>query len=139
MSEFYIGQIMMVGFGFAPKYFAQCNGQLLSIAQNQALFALLGTTYGGNGVQTFALPDMRSRTPVSGISSVDSSWQPFTTLGEVAGVEAVTLNSTQVPTHTHSVAASTAAGNSRLPSARIFAQSTNASGPLMSTARAIAR
>lgn len=61
MSEFFIGQIMMAGFNFAPKYFAQCNGQLLPINQNQALFSLLGTQYGGNGTTNFALPDLRRR------------------------------------------------------------------------------
>ena len=76
MSEFFIGQIMMAGFSFAPKYFAQCNGQLLPINQNQALFSLLGTQYGGNGTTNFALPDLRSRTPVGFASSVDPGWQP---------------------------------------------------------------
>ncbi len=64
MSEPFLGEIKMVGFTFAPQGWAFCNGQLLSIAQNNALFALLGTTYGGDGVTTFALPDLRSRVPV---------------------------------------------------------------------------
>ena len=63
MSEPFVGEIRMFGFGFAPQGWAQCNGQLLPINQNQALFSLLGTTYGGDGVTTFALPDMRSRVP----------------------------------------------------------------------------
>ena len=73
MSEFFVGQIMMAGFNFAPKYFAQCNGQLLPINQNQALFSLLGVQYGGNGVTTFALPDLRGRTPVAYSPSVDGA------------------------------------------------------------------
>jgi microcystin-dependent protein len=128
MSEFYIGQVMLVGFGFAPKYWAQCSGQLMSIAQNQALFSLLGTTYGGNGVQTFALPDLRGRTPIGAGSSVDAGWQPNFVQGQVGGVENVTLNNAQVPAHVHQVNASTAVGNNRLPSARVFAQSTNTGG-----------
>ena len=64
MSEFFIGQIMMAGFNFAPKFWALANGQLLPINQNQALFSLLGTQYGGNGTTNFALPDLRGRTPV---------------------------------------------------------------------------
>ena len=128
MSEFYLGQVMLVGFGFAPKYWAQCNGQLLSIQQNTALFSLLGTYYGGNGVQNFALPDLRGRTPVGAGSSVDPGWQPNMVQGQVGGVENVTLNSAQVPSHTHQVRASTGPGNNRVPSARVFAQSTNTAG-----------
>ena len=128
MSEPYLGQLMLVGFNFAPRNWAQCNGQILSIAQNTALFSLLGTTYGGNGQTTFALPDLRGRTPIGAGSSADASWQPFMSWGQVGGVENVTLISSQVPPHTHQVRASTSAGNSRLPSARMFAQSTNAGG-----------
>ena len=64
MSEFFIGQVMISGFNFAPRGFAQCNGQILPIAQNQALFSLLGTQYGGNGTTNFALPNLKSRTPI---------------------------------------------------------------------------
>ena len=92
MSEFFIGQVMMAGFNFAPKFWALANGQLLPIAQNQALFSLLGTQYGGNGTTNFALPDL--------------------------------------PSHTHSVNASTTAGDNRNPSTRVFATSTNTSSAL---------
>lgn len=83
---------------FAPRNWALCNGQLLSIAQNQALFSLLGTTYGGNGTTTFGLPNLQSRTPVSqgqgpGLSSY--------TLGELTGTEGATLNSNNLPPHVH--------------------------------------
>lgn len=125
MSEFFIGQIMMTGFNFAPKYFAACNGQLLPIAQNQALFSLLGTQYGGNGTTNFALPDLRGRTPVGYASSVDPGWQPpGIQIGQAAGVENVTLLSSNLPTHTHAVNASTTAGDNRLPSNRVYAANT---------------
>lgn len=124
MSEFFIGQVMMAGFGFAPRYWAQCNGQLLPINQNQALFSLLGTQFGGNGVTNFALPDLRSRTPVGYASSVDPSWQPpFVQIGQASGVENVTLLSSNLPTHTHAVQASTTNGNNRIPSGRVFGTS----------------
>lgn len=126
MSEFFIGQIMMAGFSFAPKLFGQCNGQLLPIAQNQALFSLLGTQYGGDGRTTFALPDLRGRTPVGYESSLDPGWQPpVVRIGQVAGAENVTLLQTDMPAHTHAMNASTSAGDSRNPSTRVFASSTN--------------
>lgn len=126
MSEFFIGQIMMAGFGFAPKYWALCNGQLLPINQNQALFSLLGTQYGGNGTTNFALPDLRSRTPIGYASSVDPGWQPPSVqIGQAAGVENVTLLSTNLPAHNHAVNATTTAGNNRIPSNRVYATSTN--------------
>jgi microcystin-dependent protein len=117
MSEFFIGQIMACGFNFAPKYFAQCNGQLLPINQNQALFSLLGTQYGGNGTTNFALPDLRSRTPIGYAGSVDPGWQPpGVQIGQTGGAENVTLLSTQLPSHTHTLSASTTAGETRNPS-----------------------
>ena len=126
MSEFFIGQIMMAGFSFAPKYFGQCNGQLLPIAQNQALFSLLGTQYGGNGTTTFALPDLRSRTPIGYASSVDPGWQPpAVQIGQTGGVENVTLLQTNIPAHTHAMNASTSPGDNRIPATRVFATSTN--------------
>ena len=129
MSEFFIGQIMMAGFNFAPRYWALCNGQLLPINQNQALFSLLGTQYGGNGTTNFALPDLRSRTPIGYASSVDPSWQPpGVQIGQASGVENVTLLSTNLPAHTHSVNASTTNADSRPPSNRVFATSINSNG-----------
>jgi microcystin-dependent protein len=96
--EPYIGQIMMFAGNFAPRGWAFCNGQLMSIAQNTALFSILGTTYGGDGKNTFALPDLRSRVPVHpgqgpGLSAY--------TLGEVGGTETVTLTTPQIPAHGH--------------------------------------
>jgi microcystin-dependent protein len=100
MAEPFLSEIRIMSFGFAPKGWALCDGQLLPINQNQALFALLGTTYGGNGQTTFALPDLRGRTPIH----VGSSH----TLGERSGEQAHTLSAAEMPNHTHSVAASSA-------------------------------
>jgi microcystin-dependent protein len=98
MSNLYIGQIIQGGWNFAPRDTALCNGQLMSIAQNAALFSLLGTNFGGDGQTTFAVPDLRGRTMVHwgqgpGLSSIQ--------LGEAAGAEQITLLSTQMPQHTH--------------------------------------
>jgi microcystin-dependent protein len=118
----------MTGFNFAPKYFAQCNGQLLPINQNQALFSLLGVQYGGNGSTTFALPDLRSRTPIGYAPSVDAAWQPpAVQIGQASGLENVTLLTSNLPAHTHALNASTSDGNNRNPSGRFFATSTNGS------------
>jgi len=131
MSEFFIGQIMMAGFDFAPKFWALSNGQLLPINQNQALFALLGTQFGGNGTTNFALPDLRGRTPVGYAPSVDPGWQPTTKqMGEAGGVENVTLLGSNLPAHTHMMNASTSAGDNRNPSARVFATSSNTASAL---------
>jgi len=131
MSEFFIGQIMMTGFNFAPRFWALCNGQLLPINQNQALFSLLGTQYGGNGTTNFALPDLRSRTPIGYASSVDPSWQPPSVqIGQASGVENVTLLSTNLPAHNHAVNATTTNGNNRIPSNRVYATSINTAAPI---------
>lgn len=122
MSQYFLGQIMMAGFGFAPKYFALCNGQLLAISQNQALFSLLGTQFGGNGTTNFALPDLRGRTPIGYATSVDPGWQPPSVqIGEVGGAENVTLLTSNLPTHTHAAAATTSAGTTRNPRGNLYA------------------
>lgn len=102
----YIGEIRCFGFTFAPQGWAQCNGQLLSIAQNTALFSLLGTTYGGDGRTTFALPDLRGRTAVG---SGQGPGQTNRTQGEVGGTETVALTAATLPPHSHTVAASSSA------------------------------
>ncbi|GMT96740.1 tail fiber protein [Corallococcus caeni] len=112
MSEPYIGQIVMFGGNFAPRGWLFCDGSLLSIAQNQALFAILGTTYGGNGTTTFALPDMRGRFPMA--PGQGPGLAPHT-LGEVSGTPSVTLISTQMPAHTHPLMASMQEGNTESP------------------------
>lgn len=94
MDEF-IGSIVIFSFGFAPRNFAQCNGQLLPIGQNQALFSLLGTTYGGNGIQNFALPDFRGKSPVH----VGNGF----TQGQVGGEETHTLILNEIPQHNHTL------------------------------------
>lgn len=133
MSEFFMGKIMISGFGFTPKYFAQCNGQLLPINQNTALFSLLGTYYGGNGTTNFALPDLRGRTPIGAGSSVDPSWNPSPfNIGEAGGVESVTLLSPNLPSHTHTLQATTATGTTRIPKGNALANS--ASTALYATA-----
>lgn len=93
MSEPFLGEIKIVSFNFPPRGWAVCNGQVLPINQNQALFALLGTTYGGNGQTTFALPDMRGRVPVH--------IGPTIAQGQQGGQEAVTLTTSQLPAHGH--------------------------------------
>ncbi|WP_347218398.1 tail fiber protein [Chryseobacterium sp.] len=112
-SEPFLGQIAFVPYTFAPNGWAECNGQILPIAQNQALFSLLGTTYGGNGTTTFALPDMRGRVLIHSGQSASSG--TTYTLGEVGGVEGVTLTVTQMPAHSHSVNAVIAEGNQNVP------------------------
>jgi microcystin-dependent protein len=95
MSTPFLSQIETFAFNFAPKGWTLCNGQLLPIAQNQALFSLLGTVYGGDGRVNFALPDLRSRTPISFGGTVGA------TLGERGGTEAVTINISTMPQHNH--------------------------------------
>jgi microcystin-dependent protein len=121
MADPFLGMIILVPYNFAPRGWAFCNGQILSIAQNTALFSLLGTTYGGNGTTTFALPDLRGRVPVS---SGQGPGLTNYTLGELTGVESVTLIQTQMPAHTHTIGLGTlaaaanvrnAAANSRTP------------------------
>jgi microcystin-dependent protein len=106
MSEPFLSEIKIVSFNFPPKGWALCNGQFLPINQNQALFALLGTTYGGNGQTTFALPNLRGQVPIH--------MGGGHTLGEAAGSTAVTVNIQQLPTHLHLGNASTTAGNTAL-------------------------
>src|SRR5213596_3016217 len=112
MSEPFLSEIRLVSFNFAPKGWALCNGQLLPINQNQALFSLLGTTYGGNGQTTFALPDLRGRVPIH---------RGQHTLGEVGGEQAHTLTQAELPTHVHLVNASSVAGNDPIPTAHLLA------------------
>src|SRR5271169_2224155 len=112
MSQPFIGEIRIVGFNFAPRSWAFCDGQLLSIAQNSALFALIGTTYGGDGTTNFALPDLRGRAPLhTGQSSGTSSY----VLGQSGGVESVTLTVSQMPAHVHSASAQAGGTNVASP------------------------
>lgn len=125
MSTPYLGQLMLASWGFAAKGWAQCNGQLLAINQNTALFSLLGTYYGGDGRTNFALPNLQGRTPI-GIGSGYSIGQP-------GGEASHTLSAAEVPTHNHSVNAAASGANSTSPSASllsgggaaVFVQATN--------------
>lgn len=119
MSEPFLGEIRLMSFNFPPKGWAQCDGQLLAINQNQALFSLLGTTYGGNGQTTFALPDLRGRVAI-GTGRGHA-------LGERAGNESVTLTNTEVPQHLHTLRASRASGDTVTPG--LFASVANTYGP----------
>jgi microcystin-dependent protein len=117
MASMFMGEIRLVAFNFAPQGWAQCNGQLLPINQNQALFSLLGTMYGGNGQTTFALPDMRARVPMHMGNGH--------TLGERAGENSHTVTISELPTHTHVLNGSSNAGTALLPANNLLAQSNN--------------
>jgi microcystin-dependent protein len=112
MSEPYVGQILAVGFSFAPVNWAPCDGRLLSIGEYTTLYTVIGTTYGGDGVTTFALPDLRGRVPVdvgqrSGLSNY--------VLGQAGGSEQVSLSPQTMPQHTHPLFANSAAGTAAMP------------------------
>jgi len=119
----FIGEIRMFAGSFAPAGWAFCDGQTMPIAENDALFTLIGTTYGGDGQETFALPDLRGRVPLhQGTGPGLSTY----VLGEAAGVETVTLTTQQIPTHNHAFSATTSSG-----------VSANAQGNLLSSAPSI--
>jgi microcystin-dependent protein len=122
MASPFLAEIKMFAGNFAPRGYAFCNGQILSIAQNTALFSLLGTTYGGNGQTTFALPNLQGRVPIhpgqgAGLSQYD--------LGQMGGVETVTLSQNEIPAHTHSLRVNGAAGTDGVPATnQVLAAST---------------
>jgi microcystin-dependent protein len=116
LSQSYLGTIMMFGGNFAINGWAMCNGQMLSISVNSALFSVLGTTYGGDGVQTFALPDLRGRAPLSQGSG--PSLTPYIQ-GEFGGSESIILVSNQMPAHRHPVNADGQAGGKTSPQGTI--------------------
>jgi microcystin-dependent protein len=118
VAEPFLSEIRIFSFGFAPKGWALCNGQLLPINQNQALFSLLGTTYGGDGRVNFALPNLQGRVPIhTGRGH---------TLGETGGEYSHTLNVSELPAHTHAASASASAGNNVVPTNNVLASSLNA-------------
>lgn len=127
MAEYYTGQIMMTAFIFAQKNFAMCNGQLLSIQQNQALFALIGANYGGNGSTNFALPELRGRTPVGQGQAIGAGNYA---IGMSGGAEQVTLTAAEMPQHNHLFAGATRAGSLGTPTATpgIYATATTTTG-----------
>lgn len=116
MSEPFIGEIRMAAFNFAPRGWAMCNGQLLPINQNQALFSLLGTMYGGNGQTNFALPNLQGRVPVHVGAGVQQ--------GQAGGSESVTLTATQLPAHSHTLYGSANQATTNGPAGNVLAQRT---------------
>jgi microcystin-dependent protein len=118
VAEPFLSEIRIMSFVFAPKGWALCNGQLLPINQNQALFSLLGTNYGGDGIQTFGLPDLRSRIPIHMGSGH--------TLGERGGEQAHTLSISEIPTHTHTANATSTNGTVAIPAGNLLARASPA-------------
>ena len=117
MAEPFLAEIRIMSFNFAPQGWALCAGQLLPINQNQALFSLLGTTYGGDGRVNFGLPNLQGRTPIH--------MGGGHTLGEVGGEAAHTLSIAEIPTHTHVANASNTAGTAIIPTGNLLAGSSN--------------
>lgn len=127
MAEPFLAEIKMVGFNFAPRGWAQCDGQILPISQNQSLYALLGTTYGGDGRTSFALPDLRGRAPVHPGSDGGVS----VALGQKAGAEDYVLAENQLPAHTHTMQATAAGTNSSIPDGNVLATAAGGRAPLV--------
>jgi microcystin-dependent protein len=125
MAEAYVSEIRIFSFNFAPRGWSFCNGQTLPINQNQVLFALIGTTYGGNGVTTFQLPNLQGNVPISmGNSPAGGSY----TEGEVGGQANVTLTYNEMPMHTHTMQASAVAATQNSPTSNSPAQPVSAVG-----------
>lgn len=122
MSEPFLAEVRMVGFNFAPRGWAFCDGQILPINQNQALYSLLGTIYGGDGRTSFALPDLRGRTPIH-VGSSDGGVSHRE--GEKSGEEAHTLSVAEMPQHRHAVQASSAGADAPTPQGNVFAAANN--------------
>ena len=122
MSTPFIGEIRMFGGNFAPLGWAFCDGQLLSTAQNDALFILIGTTYGGDGVNTFALPDLRGRIPIHMGTGAGLSQR---TLGESSGTETVTLTINQLPAHDHQFIGTSSSASAASPASGVVAAPSN--------------
>jgi len=121
MSQQYMGEIRAVSFNFDPKVGRLCNGQLMAISQNSALFSLLGVQFGGDGIRTFGLPNMQGRTPVSASNPNQ--------MGIMTGTESVTMTMSQLPVHTHTVQASTTITNTGAdPTGMVWAQVVDSSG-----------
>lgn len=127
MSEPFIAEIRMFAGNFAPNGWAFCDGQLMSINQNEALFSLIGTFYGGNGQSTFALPDLRGRVPMH--AGQGPGLSPYV-IGEKTGTENVTLITNQMPQHTHLVNADSTNGNAASPSGALWAEGPGGRGQI---------
>lgn len=122
MSEPFVGEIRMFAGNFAPRGWALCDGQLLPVSQNDALFSLLGTIYGGDGRTTFAVPDMRGRLPVHYGSGPGLTPRP---IGQRTGSETVTLTLNQIPSHTHTLQASTTEATAVAPAGQVLGTTTD--------------
>ncbi|MCB1809732.1 MAG: phage tail protein [Candidatus Competibacteraceae bacterium] len=122
MSEPFLAEVRMVGFNFAPRGWAFCDGQILPINQNQSLYSLLGTTYGGDGRTSFALPDLRGRTPIH-VGRSDGGG--FHTLGQKSGEETHTLSAAEMPQHTHVLKASNTDANANDPTGHVLSRTLN--------------
>src|SRR5687767_1424528 len=139
MSQPYIGEIRMFGGNFAPAGWAFCNGQTIPISENDALFTLIGTTYGGDGQETFNLPNLQSRVPMHMGNGPDgASYQ----LAEAAGVESVTLTTQQIPIHTHQLLGSNTTAATQTPGGNVAAQGagqnyTSADSPITMPANSV--
>ena len=120
MSQPYVGEIRMFGGTFAPAGWMTCEGQILPISENETLFQLIGTTYGGDGEETFALPNLASRVPMHWGTGGGDTYQ----IGEQAGVESVTLTTQQIPVHNHAALA-TSTGQTLSPAGAFFATATS--------------
>jgi microcystin-dependent protein len=116
MAQPFVGEIRCYGFNFAPVDWALCDGQVQPISQNEALFTLIGTTNGGDGVNTFALPNLQSRVPIHQGSFAGNT----VVLGQVGGVETMTLTTQEIPAHTHPIVATSNAGTLKRPVANTF-------------------
>lgn len=129
MAEPFIGEIRLFGFNFAPQYWSTCDGQTLSISQNNALFSLIGTTYGGDGTTNFKLPDFRGRT----LLHANATYRE----GIPGGAEAVALSATsQLPTHTHALMANSLAGGTNMPQGDVLAAVADAGKTTYATTKA---
>lgn len=122
MSEPFVGEVKMFAGNFAPRGWAFCDGQLLAVSQNNALFSLLGTIYGGDGRTTFALPDLRGRIPIHAGSGPGLTPRK---IGATGGAENVTLTANQLPSHTHPLQGTDDLGNTPNPSGNVSARSTS--------------
>lgn len=130
MSTPYLAQIQPFGFNFAPRGWSFCDGQILSIAQHSALFALIGTTYGGDGITTFALPDLRGRVALHQGHGPGLSAR---SIGETGGSQNVTLTASQMPTHNHLVMANGTAGTTFTPANNYLAADSGNTDAIYST------
>jgi microcystin-dependent protein len=130
MSNPFLGELRLAGFSFAPVGWAQANGQILSISQNTALFSLLGTNFGGNGTNNFALPNLQGSIPVG--AGQGAGLSPYN-VGETGGVTSVTLLQSQIPAHNHAVKADSTPANQQSPANNAFAKADTSAGNLYTT------